>query len=358
MWCNQCGTQLEQDAKFCHNCGAPCDQETQDKTKGSSMEAGSSEAVEHCLKCGAPLFPDEAFCNQCGAPVTRAATEAQAYRCPKCNTEYLPGAQFCSVCGTPLGQRERYAPESQIFNSLKRVPGFISSYFRQPITTTMAVVEEPGLLLPAILFIIYVIACGIQLYSLLQFICDAFQGLMQSMFGMFAATFLLEAPLLTSLVFGVLYGTLFILLLSAVFFGCSKILHEDCSWSVIIRTTVAQSIAPTLILLVSALATMLSPWLAILLFFLAQITWIVLMVLGLSTLSDRSQSGRFWFPLIALLFVAFLIFNIIVYKTSWQLTKNISISYDGESMTISEIMESEGITEAEDFFEAVLGDLF
>ena len=129
MWCNQCGTQLEQDAKFCHNCGAPCDQETQDKTKDSSMEAGSSEAVEHCLKCGAPLFPDEAFCNQCGAPVTRAATEAQAYRCPKCNTEYLPGAQFCSVCGTPLGQRERYSPESQIFNSLKRVPGFISSYF-------------------------------------------------------------------------------------------------------------------------------------------------------------------------------------------------------------------------------------
>ena len=94
------------------------------------------------------------------------------------------------------------------------------------------------------------------------------------------------------------------------------------------------------------------------LLFLSQITWVILMVLGLSTLSSRSQSGRFWYPLIGLLFAAFLIVNILAYKTSWQLVKNITISYDGESMTISEIMESEGMTEAGDFFEAVLGDLF
>ena len=361
MWCTQCGVQLEEGANFCHNCGAPCEPETQEKQKVLTEGENKETAVVRCSNCGALLFPDDVFCNQCGSPIAQAQTGKEEYRCSKCKTEYLPGAQFCSVCGVPLGQsttRAPYTKSSPILTELKQVFSFIRSYFKQPAVATMTVIEKPSPALPVILFIVYVVACGIQLFSMLQSFCDAFQSLLQNMFGILAATFLMDAPLWTSLIFGILYGLLFVLLLSVALFVCTKLLHENYSWGTIVRTIVVQSITPSLLLLTSALVTLLSPWLGILLFLLSQITWIVLMVLGLNTLSSRSQSGQFWFSLTILLFVAFLIFNIIVYKTSWQLAKNITISYDNESMTISEIMESEGISEAGDFFEAVVGDLF
>lgn len=357
MWCTQCGAQIEEKANFCHNCGAPYEQGPE---VSNGVETGK-EAALRCPNCGAVLLPDDAFCNQCGSPVTQPQTEKAECRCPKCKTEYQSGAQFCSVCGTQLGQSTIGGPcvqSSPLLNGLKQVPSFIHSYFKQPVETTRTVVEASSPVLPAILFFIYAVACGVQLFSMLQCFCDTFQGLLQNIFGMFAATFLMEAPFWISLIFGALYGILFILLLSAVFFGCTKILHETCSLGTILRTTVVQSIVPSFLLLASAAATLLSPWLGILLFALSQITWVVLMVLGLNTLSGRSQSGRFWFPLITFLFAALLIFNFITYKTGWQLAKNITISYGDESMTISEIMESEDMSEAEEFFEAVLRDLF
>ena len=361
MWCTQCGVQLEEGSNFCHNCGAPCEPEMQEKQKVLTEGENKETAVVRCSNCGALLFPDDVFCNQCGSPITQVQTEKEEYRCSKCKTEYQPGAQFCSVCGTPLGQsttREPYTKSSPILTELKQVPSFIRSYFKQPVAATMTVIEKPSLTLLVILFIVYVVTCGIQLFSMLQSFCDVFQSLLQNMFGMFAATFLMDVPLWTSLIFGILYSLLFVLLLSAALFVCTKLLHENYSWGAIVRTIVVQSITPSLLLLASALVTMLSPWLGILLLLLSQITWIVLMVLGLNTLSSRSQSGRFWFPLATLLFIVFLIFNIVVYKTSWQLVQNIKISYNNESMTISEIMEHEGISEAGDFFKAVLGDLF
>lgn len=361
MRCTQCGAELEADANFCHNCGAQCEQELKEETEDLNCTEFGGETTVHCPNCGATLFPGDAFCNQCGSPVSQSRSEKVECRCPKCNAEYQPGAQFCSVCGVRLGQaqvRDSNVQSSSFIRGLKQVPGFISSYFKRPVETTLTVVEAPTLILPVILFIIYAVACGVQLYSLLQSFCDAFQSLFQNILGVFAATLLIKAPLWTSLIFGALYGVLFIFLLSTALLCCTKLLHENCSFGSIVRTTMVQSFVPSIVLLAAAVITLLSPWLGIMLFLLSQISWIVLTVLGLSTLSNRSESGRFWFPFISLLFVALLVFNFIVFKTSWQLAKNIAISYEDESMTISEIMESEDMSGAEEFFGAVFKDLF
>ena len=361
MRCTQCGAELEADANFCHNCGAQCEQEINEETEDLNYIEFGKETMVHCPNCGATLFPGDAFCNQCGSPVPQSHSKKEDCRCPKCNAEYQPGAQFCSVCGAQLGQvpvRNPNVQNSPLISGLKQVPGFISSYFKRPVETTLTVVEAPTLILPVILSIIYAVACGVQLYSLLQSFCDAFQSLLQNILGVFATTFLIKAPLWTSLIFGALYGVLFILLLSVALFFCTKLLRENCSFGSVLSTTMVQSFVPSILLLAAAVITLLSPWLGIMLFLLSQISWIVLTVLGLSTLSNRSQSGRFWFPFISLLFVALLVFNFIVFKTNWQLAKNIAISYEDESMTISEIMESEDMSGAEEFFGAVFKDLF
>lgn len=361
MWCTQCGAQLEEGANFCHNCGTQCEPEIQEEAEDLNGAEFEGETVVYCPNCGASLFPDDAFCNQCGAPVSKLHSEKEEDRCPECNTEYQPGAQFCSTCGTPLGQASNntsYIQASSHINILSQILEFIRSYFKRPVETTLSTVEEQNNALPAALFIIYALSCGVQLYAMFHGFCDTIESLLQDLFGVFAMTLMLEVPFFASMLFGILYSALFILLMSLSFYCCSKILRENCSIGTALRTTLSQSIVPSIFMVLAAAATLISPWAGILIYFLSQIAWIVLMVLGLSTLSAQSQSGRFWFPFILVLFAGLLIFNFIVSQTIWSLVQEIAITYDDVTMTIREIMESEEMTEANEFFEAVLGDLF
>lgn len=55
MKCNHCNVELENGARFCHNCG-------------NSIE-GLSQPKATCNQCGGELKESENFCSNCGAPV-------------------------------------------------------------------------------------------------------------------------------------------------------------------------------------------------------------------------------------------------------------------------------------------------
>ena len=57
--CPVCGTELEEDARFCDECGAP--------VTGGTDEAKAEESV--CRNCGNVLKPTAKFCGACGTPV-------------------------------------------------------------------------------------------------------------------------------------------------------------------------------------------------------------------------------------------------------------------------------------------------
>ncbi|MFR1323847.1 MAG: zinc-ribbon domain-containing protein, partial [Ezakiella massiliensis] len=65
MRCNNCGAELQDNAKFCTSCGS--------KVENVGPQAGP----KHCPNCGSQLAGDASFCTNCGqrvgGPVRQAA---------------------------------------------------------------------------------------------------------------------------------------------------------------------------------------------------------------------------------------------------------------------------------------------
>lgn len=66
MNCKLCNAELEEDALFCHSCGA--------KVENIAVE----EDVTKVCQCGAEISPGVKFCSQCGAAVMDGQTEHNA----------------------------------------------------------------------------------------------------------------------------------------------------------------------------------------------------------------------------------------------------------------------------------------
>lgn len=85
--CSNCGAQIEENIKFCTECG-------------SKMESSEPEGLK-CPNCSAQLPEGTKFCTECGAKV---AEEPKEVICPKCSKKNPIGTKFCTDCGTIIGQ--------------------------------------------------------------------------------------------------------------------------------------------------------------------------------------------------------------------------------------------------------------
>ncbi|MBU1106269.1 MAG: SPFH domain-containing protein [Candidatus Riflebacteria bacterium] len=69
-----CGAAMNQNAKFCPDCGKP-----------------NSQGKVACIGCGAQIKEGAKFCPDCGKP--------QSASCPKCSASIPGGVKFCPECG-------------------------------------------------------------------------------------------------------------------------------------------------------------------------------------------------------------------------------------------------------------------
>ncbi len=113
--CVQCGMEIDEDAKFCHYCGARQVPEVNISDEAESEE----ETIPVCANCGAPLEKDAVFCSNCGKKVEKedAAPEPVADEeeseeavseeetgpvCANCGAPLEEDAVFCSNCGQKI----------------------------------------------------------------------------------------------------------------------------------------------------------------------------------------------------------------------------------------------------------------
>jgi membrane protease subunit (stomatin/prohibitin family) len=78
--CSKCGASNSAGVKFCNECGAKMETDTQ---------------TVPCVKCGAQLQSGAKFCTECGA-------KQEKQRCANCQAELAVGAKFCTECGTKV----------------------------------------------------------------------------------------------------------------------------------------------------------------------------------------------------------------------------------------------------------------
>jgi membrane protease subunit (stomatin/prohibitin family) len=76
--CQECGSAIPLNAKFCPYCGH------------------QQLVFTQCDGCGKNLAPNARFCSRCGKPVEESP---EPWFCGQCGTENLPDARFCNQCG-------------------------------------------------------------------------------------------------------------------------------------------------------------------------------------------------------------------------------------------------------------------
>ncbi len=78
MYCNNCGSQIQEDQPFCGKCG----------------KANVAPKVKVCEKCGHELESGTKFCHVCGTSLNE-----ERHFCCFCGTEIKKGEGFCISCG-------------------------------------------------------------------------------------------------------------------------------------------------------------------------------------------------------------------------------------------------------------------
>lgn len=94
MKCLNCGAELDNEAKFCIECGSKVEEK---------------KDIVYCENCGNPMSKDSLFCSECGTKVESDSLEKEENKekkdipkCPNCNAELEVGSLFCTECGAKI----------------------------------------------------------------------------------------------------------------------------------------------------------------------------------------------------------------------------------------------------------------
>lgn len=98
--CSKCGSQLEENAKFCAKCGAIIP---------TIINSQTTVSGKICSKCGALLSEEMKFCNKCGTPIYGGNNVnhpiSKSSYCHNCGSEIKEKVNFCPKCGKPLTEK-------------------------------------------------------------------------------------------------------------------------------------------------------------------------------------------------------------------------------------------------------------
>lgn len=68
--------------------------------------------MKYCDQCGAQLNDNAKFCSTCGTPVAPAIEVARVPVCKNCGEQIEDGDSFCANCGEPCNSIESYEKQS------------------------------------------------------------------------------------------------------------------------------------------------------------------------------------------------------------------------------------------------------
>ena len=305
-----------------------------------------------CPNCGKELPDGSAFCGNCGAQLNASAQQPgpqggpqQGYQQPGPQGGYQQQPQ----------QPQRPSAAATAFSGL--VP-YLKSYLASPITAAKELAAKRDMATAIILLAIQAIVSGLVIFSVFSKICGMVKDLMALGMGSDMMGVRIGPSFIMSLIWGIVAAVVGIALFVVVAFGVAKLMKANCTIQDVLILCGAHSLFVTALLVISFILFFLSIWLGAIAFSAAMIAWMVMGVVTVQTITPDKALGKFWMLLIAGMLVVQLVGSYVGSKCVGGAVNAVSISYQGQSMSIGEMMDEAGNPSISDIIGEAFSELF
>ena len=199
-------------------------------------------------------------------------------------------------------QPQRPAGPNPFVIALQKILPYLQSYVKSPVNAARDLVAQKDLIFAGVLLGIQAIASGLALFGILQGLCNTINSV-TSLFG----SVKMGAPILWSLIFGILASVAAMAIFIVIMFAAVKICGSGCTFVDIMIAAAAHTPFVSVLLLASFLLFLLFLPLGAAVFLAAMLAWMVLAVPTVQVFAPNSDQGKFWICVIVGVVLALLI---------------------------------------------------
>lgn len=334
-FCTSCGKKLDSDSVFCDNCGAK-------QELIPTMEAPDSGITQE--PSGTKPIGDENNQMPTGEPPMQAPPERTippaGSEAPQSYIPPQPGGGIPNYAAPPVERKP-----ALFVIALKNLLPMVKSYCKSPAGITSSALKMNDLMMAVVLLVIQILACGLVLFGILFKCCWKIQSLIVSTYGYFSygdtsTVPAIRAPFFPSLFFGLLMSIVFIGVYVLVMFAVLKILKSTATLKETFITCGINSVFVTCLLLAGFLLSFLSISLGLLLLLASFITWIVMGLVVLQSLTPVTPSSKSWICYILAVFATCLVAGFIGSKLFGLALGELTVSYQGTKAALRTLIGS------------------
>ena len=339
-FCTSCGKKLDSDSVFCDNCGAKQELTPVEETPVmAASESGTTQeplATEPTHDSGNQIPTEEppVYVPPAGTTPPESGIPFQSYIPPQ------PGGGIPNYAVPPMEKKP-----SLFVITLKNLWPMVRAYFKSPTDLTKSALEMNDIMMAIVLLVIQVLAGGLVLFGFLFKCCWKIQTLIATTYGYFSygdATTIpaIRAPFFPSLFFGLLMSVVFIGVFVLVMFAVLKILKSSATLKETFIACGINSVFVSCLMLAGFLLSFLSISLGLILFLASFISWIVMGLVVLHSLTPETTSSKGRIFYILAVFATCLVAGFIASKLFGFAVGFLTISYQGTKATLNSLIGS------------------
>lgn len=336
-----------------------------------------------CPTCGKELEDGSSFCGYCGSRIEASAPQQppqQPYSAPQ--QPYTPPQQQPYNYGQQqgynqqqgYGQQQGYAGPQQpprtsaaaaaARSAAQGLLPFLKSYMNAPAAAVKNLLAQRNMVTPLILLGIQAIVTGLLIFSVLSKICSMVKDLifagmgLSGLSGLTASVPRFGPSFIMSLIWGIVAAAVSIVIFVAIVFAVCKIMGGSCTFQDALIACGGHSLFVTALLLISFILFLINLQLGMIFFMGALVAWVATGVLSAQAITQDTNPGKFWICYIAGVLITLLVSGFVASKCFSGAVNAVSISYEGQTVTVGEMMERAGNVSMEDILDQAVESIF